>query len=133
VELEEKTQGLITEEMVQKYYHLSKKAKEIDRELSKLKKVFHKYFDLTEGVNQGGELSFENYILQRQIRVSERFKEEEAVLKLEEMNLQECIKVEKRVDGDKIQAAMTLGLIDQDLVEGWKERKHTAAIVVREK
>jgi len=42
---------------------------------------------LTEGVNQGGELSFENYILQRQIRVSERFKEEEAVLKLEEMNL----------------------------------------------
>ena len=130
--LTEKNQTLVTEEMVEKYYHLGKRAKEIEKEMARLKKAFHQYFDLKFGENQKGELSFAKFTLQRHIRVTERFKEEEAVSKLEEMNLAECIKVVKRVDEEKVQAAATLGLIDEHLLEGWKEKKLNSMIVVKE-
>ena len=133
MEASEKGQGLITEAMVEQYFHLSKKAKEIEKELSKLKQIFHKYFDMTEGVNQKGELPLENYILLRQIRVSERFNDQDAVSMLEKMNLKECIRIEKRVDEEKVQAAATLGLIDPDMIEKWKERKYSSVIVVKER
>lgn len=125
-------QALITEEMVEQYFQLNKQAKEIEKELTRLKKTFNQYFDLTVGKNQKGEISFNNFIVQRQIRQSEKFKEGEAVQKLEELNLVDCIKVEKSVDVDKVNAAVTLGLIDQDVLVDFKETKQSAAIFVRE-
>ncbi|MCU9614463.1 hypothetical protein OEV98_13035 [Caldibacillus lycopersici] len=122
---------LITEAMVERYHELNKQAKELEKELSKLKKSFNLYFDLTVGQNEKGELAFENYVLQRQIRTSEKFREE-AVQKLEEMRLTDCIKVEKKVDEEKVNAAITLGIIPADSLSDLKDRKHSSAIYVRE-
>ncbi len=129
----EKTQEFITEEMVEKFFQLNKQPKEIDKELSRLKKAFNQYFDLTVGENQKGVLTFESFELQRNIRTSEKYLEEEAVRKLESLNLVDCIKVEKRVDDAKVHAAVTLGLLTEDELDHLIERKFTSVISVKEK
>lgn len=129
----EKTQEFITEEMVEKFFQLNKQAKEIDKELSRLKKAFNQYFDLTVGENQKGVLTFESFEHQRQIRVAEKFREEETVKKLEEMNLTDCIKVVKQVDEEKVKAAVTLGILPAEILTDYKDRKHIPVIAVKER
>lgn len=125
--------SLITEEMVEKYYRIHKQVKDLEKELSQLKKTFNQYFDLTVGPHEKGILNFDSFILQRTVRTSERFREEEAVQKLEALNLMDCIKVEKRVDEEKVNAAITLGLLEKDELDDLKERKFTSVISVKEK
>lgn len=119
--------------MVEKFFQLNKQAKEIDKELSRLKKAFNQYFDLTVGENQKGVLTFESFELQRQIRVAEKFREEETVKKLEEMNLTDCIKVVKQVDEEKVKAAVTLGILPAEILTDYKDRKHIPVIAVKER
>ncbi|WAA12737.1 hypothetical protein [Fervidibacillus halotolerans] len=126
-------QEMITEKMVETYFQLSKKAKEIERELSNLKKRFNQYFDSTVGENRKGEIVFNHYILHRQIRVLEKYQEEEAIAKLEEKNLTDFIKVVKQVDTDKIKAAIELGLVDADFLSPYKKKKYSAAFHVKER
>ncbi|NCU18176.1 hypothetical protein GW534_10660 [Bacillus sp. P1(2020)] len=119
--------------MVEKYYKLHKQVKELEKELSQLKKTFNQYFDLTVGPNEKGILQFDTFVLQRNIRLSEKFREEEAVQKLEALNLIDCVKVEKRVDEEKVKAAVTLGLLEEEELNNLKERKYSSVISVKEK
>ncbi|WAA09044.1 hypothetical protein [Fervidibacillus albus] len=129
----EKKQRMITEQMVETYLQLNKKAKEIDRKLRELKKMFNQYFDLTVGENTKGEIAFDHYTLHRQIRVSEKYREDDAVAKLEANNLSDCVKVVKKVDVDKIKAAIELGLVEADFLSPYKERKYSAVFHVKER
>lgn len=122
----------ITEEMVERYYELQKEAKKIDKQLNDLKRVFHQYFDLMVGENQKGELLFRKFKLQRNIRVSEKFHEEKTIEKLEKLNLLDCIKTIKEPDEEKINAAISLGIVDKSVFDDCKQRKTTSAILVKE-
>ena len=122
----------ITEEMVARYYQLNHEAKRIEKELRELKKRFHDYFDQTNGADTKAELRFKDYKLQRQIRQSETYMDEQTVQTLEELGLTDCVRTVKRPDDAKIEAAITLGLLDPNELEHCKQRKVTSAIVVRE-
>ncbi|WP_062352855.1 hypothetical protein [Bacillus kwashiorkori] len=123
----------VTEELVEQFFYLSKQAKEIDRQLSMLKKIFNDYLDEYYGRNERVDLQFDRFQLQRQVRVTEKYDEPKVVEKLEKLNLTDCIKVEKRPDGEKIQAAITLGLLKEEDLQQMKIKKTATAISVKEK
>lgn len=122
----------VTEEMVSRYYELSREVKAMEKELAKLKKHFNDYFDETVGQHVKGELLLGDYKLQRQVRRSERYIDDKTVQKLEELNMTDCIQTVKRPDEQKIEAAITLGLLSPAELDDCKEQKVTAAIYVRE-
>ncbi|SFE52120.1 hypothetical protein SAMN05428981_106108 [Bacillus sp. OV194] len=124
--------GQVTEEMVSRFHELNQQAKAIDAELSELKKKFNTHFDYMCGESEKGEVLYGSYKLQRQIRKSESFHTEKTVQKLEELNLQDCIIITKQPDKQKIEAAMTLGLIPQGELDDCLLRKITPVIVVKE-
>jgi len=126
-------QLLISEKMVERYYKLQVQAKNIERELNELKKVFHQYFELKLGENEKGELVFKNYKLQRQIRILEKYHDVKTVEKLESLNLSDCIQVIKKPDVKKIKAAMELGILNEEELAGCKDCKISTAIFVRER
>lgn len=122
----------LTEETLARYFQLNKEAKAIEKELAKLKKTFNDYFDQLVGERQKGEFVLGNYKLQRQIRTSESYLPQETVQKLEALQLTDCVQIVKRPDEQKIDAAVTLGLLAPDTLEDCKVRKMSAAIYVRE-
>jgi hypothetical protein len=121
----------IPEELISKYFTLSEKAKEIEKELKELKKVINVYFDETVGKQEKGESIVGDYKIQRQIRTSESYHDEKTVKKLEELNLVDCIRIIKQPDQQKINAAITLGLLGQADIEDGIVKKTTNAITVR--
>lgn len=121
----------ITLEMVNRYYELNLQAKQINRELTDLKKEFHDYFDTTIGENVKAESAIGEYMVQRQIRNSDSFDEVKTVHLLEELNLVDCIQTLKRPDEQKIEAAITLGLLNQADIEECIQRKISQAILVK--
>ncbi|WP_099363389.1 hypothetical protein [Fredinandcohnia onubensis] len=121
----------IPEELISKYFTLSEKAKEIEKELKEMKKVINVYFDETVGKQEKGESIVGDYKIQRQIRTSESYHDEKMVKKLEELNLEDCIRVIKQPDQQKIDAAITLGLLGQTDIEDCIVKKTTNAITVR--
>jgi hypothetical protein len=123
--------NLLTEEMVKRYYELSQRAKELDSELAELKTAFHTYFDHKLGSNSKGESELGDYKIQRQIREYESFHDDRTVKVLEDMNLKDCIKMVKQPDYQKIEAAVTLGIISMADFEECLNRKVTKAIVVK--
>lgn len=120
----------ITEEELKKFYELNKQKKVIEQEMNRLKKHFHQFLDDLIGKEQKGEFQLGNYKVQRQIRSSTNYHEENTVLKLEELNLLEFIV--KRPDTEKIEAAIKVGLIEETAFEECKETKLTQALVVKE-
>jgi len=122
---------VITEEMVARFFQLVKKEKEIEKELNQLKRQFNDYFDAKVGNSEKGEKEIGPYRLQRQIRVRESYKEEEVVRKLEELNLRDCIQYIKKPDYRKLEAAIALGLLSEDELDEYKERKFTPVITVK--
>lgn len=121
----------ITKEMLIEYDRLNQSKKEIEAQMNKLKKYFHAYFDETIGVNEKGELVFDEYKLQRNIRSTTQFDEPKTIERLEELNMKDLIQVVKRPDEEKISAAINLGFINRDdLVECILE-KHVPAISVK--
>ncbi len=121
----------IPEELISKYFTLSEKAKEIEKELKEMKKVINVYFDETVGKQEKGESIVGDYKIQRQIRTSESYHDEKMVKKLEELNLVDCIQIIKQPDQQKIDAAITLGLLGQADIEDCIVKKTTNAITVR--
>ncbi|THE13651.1 hypothetical protein E1I69_06985 [Bacillus timonensis] len=121
----------IPEELITRYFTLSEKAKEIEKELKEMKKVLNVYFDETVGKHEKGESVVGDYKIQRQIRLSDSYHDEKMVKRLEELNLNDCIQVIKQPDQQKIEAAITLGLLGQADIDDCILKKTTNAITVR--
>lgn len=121
----------ISEDLVIKYNTLSAKKKELEKELDELKKVFHIYFDNLVGPNEKGEVTVNNYKLQRQIRKSEKFNEEKTVHRLTELNMTDLIHHVPKPDEEKVKSALTLGLIKEEDLEGCLIKSASQAIVVK--
>jgi len=110
--------NLITGEMLVKYYELNKQKKEIEMEMNELKDAFQNYFNNLVGANHKGEIIISGYKLQRQIRKTEKYDEPETIKRLEELQMNELIQVVKKPDDVKIKAALNLGLLNPDHLEG---------------
>jgi hypothetical protein len=121
----------ISEDLVIKYNTLSAKKKELEKELDELKKVFHIYFDNLVGPNEKGEVTVNNYKLQRQIRKSEKFHDEKTVLRLTALNMTDLIHHVPKPDEEKVKSALTLGLIKEEDLEGCLIKSASQAIVVK--
>jgi hypothetical protein len=121
----------ISEDLVIKYNTLNEKKKELEKELDELKKVFHIYFDNLVGQNEKGEVTVNNYKLQRQIRRSEKFNEEKTVHRLTELNMTELIHHVPKPDEEKVRSALNLGLIKEEDLEGCLIKSASQAIVVK--
>jgi hypothetical protein len=126
-----KTDYTISEDLVIKYNTLNAKKKELEKELDELKKVFHIYFDNLVGPNEKGEVTVNNYKLQRQIRKSEKFNEEKTVHRLTELNMTDLIHHVPKPDEEKVKSALTLGLIKEEDLEGCLIKSASQAIVVK--
>ncbi|PLR77506.1 hypothetical protein CU633_10235 [Bacillus sp. V3-13] len=109
---------MITGEMLVKYYELNKKKKEIELEMNQLKDIFHHYFDDQVGTDDKGEITISGYKLQRQIRKTEKFHDEETIKRLEELQMNDLIKIVKKPDDVKIKSAINLGLLHAEDLEG---------------
>ncbi|MEW9676720.1 hypothetical protein ABRT01_11115 [Lentibacillus sp. L22] len=125
-------QSLITQETLGKYYKLNRKKKEIEKEMNQLKNLFNTYFDQQVGANTKGEITDGGYKLQRQIRTTEKFNEQMTVDRLEDLKLNDLIKVVKKPDKEKINSAISLGLLDEKDLDDCRDTTYTAAITVRE-
>src|SRR4051794_36020033 len=110
--------SLITGEMLVKYYELNKQKKEIEMEMNELKDTFQHYFNNLVGTNHKGEITISGYKLQRQIRKTEKYNEEVTVKRLEELHMNDLIQIAKKPDDVKIKAALNLGLLNQNHLEG---------------
>ncbi|AIF44861.1 hypothetical protein X953_18410 [Virgibacillus sp. SK37] len=122
----------MSEADLERYYILSKQKKEIEQEMKQLKKDFNLYLDDSIGKNQKGEIACGNYKVQRQIRAAIGYNQELTVQKLEELNLNDFIIVEKLPDTDKLEAAIKIGLVEESAFTECKTNKTTTAIVVKE-
>ena len=123
----------VTEDMVSRFHELLQQLKEIEKQIREYKSVFNLYFDQTFGPNEKGRIQFQRFTLTRNIRVAEKFQEEKAVAKLEKMNLADCIKIEKKVDTQKVDAAISLGLLEKEALEDCIDRKYIAVFNVQDK
>jgi len=123
----------ISEKLLARYFELSETAKEIEKEMKGIKQVVNSFFDKTIGKDRKGDVVIGNYRLQRQIRVTENFDEEKTVICLEEKHLNDCILTIRIPDKEKIEAAITLGLLDKNEIENCVVRKVTKAISVKRK
>lgn len=123
--------NLITGEMLIKYYELNKQKKEIEMEMNELKDVFQNYFNNLVGSDYKGEITISGYKLQRQIRKTEKYNDEETIKRLEELQMNELIQVVKKPDDVKIKAALNLGLLSPDHLEGCIVSTCSPAITVK--
>lgn len=122
---------LITEEMLARYYDLNRIKKEIEAEMSLLKQNFHSYMDSHAGENHKGEAAEGGFKLLRQIRKAEKYNDRMTVDRLYALNLEELVQVVKRPDSKKIDAAIKLGLLQEEELEDCKEVSYTKAIAVK--
>ena len=123
----------ITEKELKKYYNLNKQKKEIDQELNHLKKLFHQALDKETGQNQKAEIECGQFKLQRQIRQTVSYRNDETIKKLIALNLEDFIKIERRPDKEKLEAGIKLGLVDAKEFEDYKQTRITQALIVKEK
>lgn len=122
----------ITREMLCEYEDLLELKKDIEKKLDTLKKSFHLFFDEQVGVNEKGEVSIEGYKLQRQIRKVEKFDEAKTVDRLESLNMADLIQIIKKPDEEKVKAAINLGFLKDEDLEGCVSVHASGAIFVRQ-
>ncbi|MDQ0343195.1 hypothetical protein J2S14_002009 [Lederbergia wuyishanensis] len=122
---------LITGEMLINYYELNKKKKEIEAEMNHLKNIFHDYFDRQIGSHDKGEITLNGYKLQRQIRKTEKFNEDETVKRLEDLKMNDLIQIVKKPDALKIKSAINLGFLQEKDLEGCIVTTTSPAISVK--
>jgi hypothetical protein len=122
----------ITREMLCEYEDLLELKKDIEKKLDTLKKTFHLFFDEQVGVNEKGEVTIEGYKLQRQIRKVEKFNEAKTVDRLESLNMVDLIQIIKRPDEEKVKAAINLGFLKDEDLEGCVTVHASGAIFVRQ-
>jgi hypothetical protein len=123
--------SFITDEMLVKYYELSKKKKEIELEMNELKDTFHDYFNKLVGPHNKAEITINGYKLQRQMRKIEKYNEEVMVKRLEELQMTDLVQVVKKPDDAKIKSALQLGLLDEKNLEGCIVTSYSPAISVK--
>ncbi|MFP5111914.1 hypothetical protein ACSU64_05985 [Bacillaceae bacterium C204] len=123
--------SLITGEMLMKYYELNKQKKEIELEMNELKDTFQHYFNNLVGSDHKGEITISGYKLQRQIRKTEKYNEVETIKRLEDLQMNELIQVVKKPDDAKIKAALHLGLLNPEHLEGCIISTISPAITVK--
>lgn len=121
-----------SERTIARYHQVNKLVKDLENELNELKNSIHAHFDSVCGKNEKGELLLGEFKVQRQIRRSELYQDEKMVHKLEELNLTDCIELAKKPDKQKIEAAITLGLIKTEDIEECIVKRISQAIVVKE-
>ncbi|WP_233269556.1 hypothetical protein [Alteribacillus sp. YIM 98480] len=122
----------LTEETLKKYYELNIQKKRLEKEMNRIKKQIHNYLDDTLGKEQKGELKRGKYKAQRVIRSSITYDEEKTIKKLEELNLEDFILQVKRPDTEKLEAAMTIDLVEEKDFVDCKTNKLSQAITVKE-
>ncbi|KAB2330517.1 hypothetical protein F7731_19775 [Cytobacillus depressus] len=115
--------------MLANYNDLNQRKKEIETQLDELKKVFNQYFDMAFGKNVKGELTVNDYKLQRQIRITEKYEQEATVHRLEELSLMDLI--QKKPDEAKIKSALHLGFLKEEDLEGCKTINMSQAIYIK--
>ncbi|MFD2443921.1 hypothetical protein ACFSO7_07970 [Bacillus sp. CGMCC 1.16607] len=121
----------ITKNMLWEYNRLNEEKKKIEANLSEMKKIFNLYFDETVGFNEKGELLIEDLKLERQIRRVEKFDEVKTVDRLESLNMVDLVLTIKRPDEEKVKAALNLGLLKNEDLEGCISLQTTGAIYVK--
>jgi hypothetical protein len=121
----------ITKEMLSEYEDLSELKKDVEKKLDSLKKRFHLYFDENVGVNEKGELTIEGYKLQRSIRKVEKFDDAKTIDRLESLNMGDLIQVIKKPDEEKVKAAINLGFLKEEDLEGCISVHASGAIYVK--
>lgn len=124
-------ESFITGEMLNKYYELNKKKKEIEMEMNTLKEAFQTYFNNLVGSNHKGEITISGFKLQRQIRKTEKYNEVATVKRLEELQMNDLIQVVKKPDDNKIKSALNLGLLSPDQLDGCIVTTFSPAISVK--
>lgn len=117
--------------MLNKYYELNKKKKEIEMEMNTLKEVFQTYFNNLVGSNHKGEITINGFKLQRQIRKTEKYIEVDTVKRLEELQMNDLIQVVKKPDDNKIKSALSLGLLSPNQLDGCIVTTFSPAISVK--
>lgn len=121
----------ITKTMLWEYNQLNEQKKDIEIKLEELKKIFHHYFDESVGANEKGELIIEGYKLQRQIRKVEKFDNAKTVDRLESLNMLDLVQIIKKPDEEKVKAAINLGFLTEDDLEGCISVQSSGAIYVK--
>lgn len=121
----------ITKEMLCEFEDLNELKKDIEKKLDSLKKVFHLYFDEQVGVNEKGEVTIDGYKLQRLIRKVEKFDDAKTVDRLESLNMVDLIQVIKKPDEEKVKAAINLGFLKDEDLEGCISVHASGAIYVK--
>ncbi|MBI0580830.1 hypothetical protein IEC97_26175 [Neobacillus cucumis] len=129
--MKNKNETLVTGEMLVKYYELNKQKKEIELEMNQLKDSFQHYFDQYIGENVKGEITISGYKLQRQIRNSEKYNDELTIKRLEDLQMNDLIQIVKKPDDSKIKAALQLGLLNQEHLDGCIIKTSSPAISVK--
>ncbi|MEO2076053.1 MAG: hypothetical protein ABGX20_11855 [Bacillus sp. (in: firmicutes)] len=124
-------ESLVTGEMLNKYYELNKKKKEIEMEMNTLKEAFQTYFNNLVGSNHKGEITMSGFKLQRQIRKTEKYNEVDTVKRLEELQMNDLIQVVKKPDDNKIKSALNLGLLSPNQLDGCIVTTFSPAISVK--
>ncbi|WP_202080553.1 host-nuclease inhibitor Gam family protein [Caldalkalibacillus salinus] len=122
----------LTEDKCSRYIALQAEMKRLEGELSQLKKEIHHYFDQTQGEGHRGERQIGSYKITRQIRVSKQYDKAKTVNRLEELQLTDCIDVERKPNAEKIEAAISLGLMSADKIKDCISEKKTKAIQVKQ-
>jgi alanyl-tRNA synthetase len=121
----------ITKEMLCEFEDLNELKKDVEKRLDALKKTFHLYFDENVGVNEKGELTIDGYKLQRAIRKVEKFDIDKTVDRLESLNMVDLIQVIKKPDEEKVKAALNLGFLKNEDLEGCIAVHSSGAIYVK--
>ncbi|WP_026573006.1 hypothetical protein [Bacillus sp. UNC438CL73TsuS30] len=129
--MKNKNETSVTGEMLVKYYELNKQKKEIELEMNQLKESFQHYFDQFVGENVKGEITISGYKLQRQIRNTEKYNDELTIKRLEELQMNDLIQIVKKPDDGKIKAALQLGLLNQEHLDGCLIKTSSPAISVK--
>ncbi|WP_228275701.1 hypothetical protein [Gracilibacillus oryzae] len=120
----------LSEDILKKYDDLNKQKKTVEQELNLLKKQIHFYLDELFGKEQKGEVKRGNYKVQRVIRSTIQYDEEETVKKLEQLNLTDFLV--KKPDTEKLEAAIKIELVKGEDFKDCKMQKLTQAITVKE-
>ncbi|GIN73865.1 hypothetical protein J14TS2_43400 [Bacillus sp. J14TS2] len=123
------SQPVITKEMLVRYYQLNEQKKRTEEQLDELKNIFNHYFDLFLGYHEKGEVTVDEYMLQRQIRTIEKYEQEETVKRLETLQLNELI--QRRPDNKKIKSALDLGILSETDLDGCKQVNKLNVIIVK--
>jgi hypothetical protein len=123
----------ITEAMVERYFLLNSEAKRIEEELKQIKKHFHQYFDAKFGENEKGEASIGTFNIQRRIQLKRDYADDKTVQRLEDLQFTDCIRTVKTPDREKIDAAISLGLLASSDLTDCMVEKVTPSIWVKEK